>query len=225
MKGFTKLKNLCLEFLTAGLDFLGGPLLLFFLRSRGIRTYAASQFFQYPVEVLKQTLLISICFFLIFGAFLLALRKNFLKSMGLEISGSFQIGCVSVLILLLVMAAAFAVRRTEDPRQIFWNLCYYVFIIGLPEEFVFRGACPWLLRSFPWQVRYLLPNFLFAMIHVVAFGRFEPLTSEIFSEFLLTQMPGLMASGCCLQLMKERTGTLWTSILLHGLMDFSILFL
>ena len=225
MTAFSKFKNLCLVFLIAGLDFLGGPLLLYYLRSRGIRTYSVSQFFQYPAQVLQQNLLISVCVILVLFSFLLVLRKKFWKAMGLKIENDLQLFSMGAAVFLLVMAAAFGIRRTGNPREIFFNLFYYVVFIGFTEEFIFRGACSWLLRYFPWQIRYLLPNFLFATIHILAFSRFEPVTLPILLQFLKVQMPGLMASGCCLQLTKDYTGTLWVPVLLHGLMDFSILFL
>lgn len=225
MNKFSKLKNICLVFFIAGLDLLGGPLLLYCFRQHGAALFPANQFTAHPAEVLRQIFMLSLCFFLIFAAFWRKLKKNFWKEMGLKIQNSFQRDCAAILILLLILAGALGIRRSEDPVQVIFSLLYYVFAIGFTEEFLFRGACDWLLKCFPWQVRYLLPSFLFGMIHIVAYGGFEPVTWRLVLEFMTAQLPGLMGSGCCLQLVRDRTGTLWVPVLLHGLMDFSILFL
>ena len=221
----SKLKKLLLVFLITALDLLCGPFLLMVLGRWGYPTYSVTQFDEYPGKVLLQTILLSVYFLILFLSFRYILKNNFLRDMGLLVNTHVQLQYLSLLGILLVISAAIAVRRTEKPFLILYGLFYFVFAVGFTEEFLIRGACVYLLKEFPWQIKYLLPNFLFAMLHIFAYTGFEPLTLEIFREFVTTQLWTLMASGCCLQLLKECTGTLWVPILIHGLMDFCITFL
>ena len=220
-----KVKNICLVFLITALDLLCGPFLLVALGRRGYPTYSVTDFQQYPGKVLLQTVILSAYFLILFLSFRGILKQNFKRAMGLLAETPFLLQCLSVLGILLVMAAALGIRRTGQPGQILYGLLYFVFAVGFTEEFLIRGVCVYLLKDFSWQVKYLLPNFLFAMLHIFAYAGFEPLTVEIFREFAVNQLWTLMASGCCLQLLKDRTGTLWVPILVHGLMDFYITFL
>ena len=221
----SKVKNICLVFLITALDLICGPFLLVVLGRQGYTTYSVTDFEQYPGKVLLQTVFLSVYFLILFLSFRGILKENFQKAMGFCTETPFQVQSLSLLGILLAIAAALAIRRTEKPGLILYGLFYFVFAVGFTEEFLIRGVCVYLLKDFSWQVKYLLPNFLFAMLHVFAYAGFEPLTVEIFREFAVNQLWTLTASGCCLQLLKDRTGTLWVPILVHGLMDFYITFL
>ena len=220
-----KVKNLVLVFLVTALDLCFGPFLLVLLSRGGYSAYAVTDFEQYPGKVLMQTAMLSVYslgLLLVFGCIL---KRNFGKAMALEIRTYHQLRSVFLLGILLLAAAAVGIKRTGKPLVILYGLLYFVFAVGFQEEFLIRGVCVHLLKDFPWQIQYLLPNFLFAMLHIFAYGGFEPITLEIFKEFVSTQLWTLMASGCCLQLLKERSGCLWVPIMIHGLMDFYITFL
>ena len=225
MEKLSKLKNLLLVFLITALDLLCGPFLLVTLGRWGYPRYPVTEFERYPREVFLQMVILSAYFILLFLTFYCILKKNFFKDMGLSVHTPLQMQWLSFLGILLVIAAAVGIRRTEKPALMLYGLFYFVFAVGFTEEFLIRGVCVFLLREFPWQVKYLLPNFLFAFLHIFAYAGFEPLTLEICRDFAFHQLWPLMASGCCLQLLKDRTGTLWVPVLIHGLMDFYITFL
>lgn len=225
MKRASKIKNLLLVFLITALDLCFGPFLLVLLNRAGGQTYSVADFEMYPWKVLLQTATLSMYSVVLLLIFWRSLGHNFGKAMALEIHTPAQIQSVALLGILLVIAAAVGIRRTGKPLMILYGLLYFVFAVGFAEEFLIRGVCVHLLRDFPWQVQYLLPNFLFAMLHIFAFGGFAPISLDVFTAFVRTQLWTLMASGCCLQLLKNHTGSLWVSILIHGLMDFCIAFL
>ena len=220
-----KMKKIGLVLLITALDLLFGPFLLVVLGRMGYPTYSVTEFEQYPGKVLLQTALLSTYFLILFLIFRSVLKEKFSKAMGLRAETSLQIQWLALMGILLVIAAAVGIRRTEKPIQILYGLFYFVFAVGFTEEFLIRGVCVYLLKDFSWQVKYLLPSFLFAMLHIFAYAGFAPLTLDLFKEFAVNQLWTLMASGCCLQLLKDRTGTLWVPILVHGLMDFCITFL
>ena len=225
MEKASKAKNLILVFLVTALDLCFGPFLLVLLSRGGYSTYAVTDFEQYPGKVLMQTAMLSAYSLGLLLVFWYILKRNFAKAMALEIRTPLQLRIVFLLGILMLAAAAVGIQRTGKPCMILYGLLYFAFAVGFQEEFLIRGVCVHLLRDFPWQIQYLLPNFIFAMLHIFAYGGFGPITMEVFKEFVSTQLWTLMASGCCLQLLKDHSGCLWVPIMVHGLMDFCITFL
>ena len=225
MERILKFRNLLLVFLVTALDLLSGPFLLFVLKNRGIQIYSATQIARYPAQVLAQNLLLCIYPLVLFLICRRLLKESFGRAMCLRLVSPSQWSWTGLLTMLLVIAAALGIRRTGEPVKILYGAVYFVFAVGFAEEFLTHGVCVYLLKDFPWQIRYLLPNFLFALAHVLAFSGFRPVSGPMFLEFVQVQFWPLMASGCCLQLLKDRTGTLWVPVLIHGLMDFCMTYL
>ena len=217
-----KWRNFLLVFVFSGLDLLSGPWLLLQLKTRGYRIIPPAHASEDPGLFLLQTILLSAySVFLVLGC-RAVLKERFGKAMGLSLKGSRLL--VGGLVLFLAGVLGIGIRRTGDGLTMVLGFIYFVFAVGFTEEFLYRGLCVWLLKDFPWQVRYLLPNFIFAMLHIFAYNQFMPLNSGDVIRFMTSEMPVLMASGCCLQILKDRTGTLWVPILLHGALDFMSLF-
>ena len=191
----SEMKNVGMVFLITALDLLCGPFLLVIMGRMGYPAYSVTEFEQHPGKVLLQTALLSVYFLILFFTFRCMLKENFPKAMGLCAETPSQLQWLSMLGILLVIAAAVGIRRTEKPVQILYGIFYFVFAVGFTEEFLIRGVCVYLLKDFSWQVKYLLPSFLFAMLHVFAYAEFEPLTLEILREFALHQLWPLMASA------------------------------
>ena len=74
---------------------------------------------------------------------------------------------------------------------------YYLVFIGFGEEFLCRDVCTDFLWEASPPVRYLVPNLCFAMLHLFARTGW-----------------GVIA--------KEKSGSLWLPVLLHALMDYSV---
>ena len=220
-----KYLNILLVLLVVALDFFLGPGILYLTKIHGGPVYRLGQAGSHPLAFLFQSLMLSLWPIVLWAVFKGRLKQNFGKAMGLKLTGPFQWGAAGFLILLLGAMTALGISRTGDSRQVVMALLYYLVFVALTEEFVIRGVCVYLLRDFPWQLRYLLPSFLFAVIHIFAFGGFQPMTWELVRRFFLSECFGLMASGCCFQLLKDWTGTLWVPILIHAMLDFSAVFM
>lgn len=87
-----------------------------------------------------------------------------------------------------------------------------------------RGVCVGLLRDEPAAVRYLVPNILFAAMHVFAYADFGAITASYLVRFVCSQMAGLVAIGCLFQYLKEKSGSLWIPVLVHAVLDYTAVF-
>ena len=85
-----------------------------------------------------------------------------------------------------------------------------------------RDACTWFLQDFDWPVRYLIPNVCFALLHVFYAVGWQQVTGTALFRFAASDLLGYAIGGCLLQLFKEKSGTLWLPVLLHTLMDYSV---
>ena len=125
------------------------------------------------------------------------------------------------LVLLGMTAYGLAVKR--DGTAVLCGLVYYLAFVAFPEEFVSRDVCTHLLRREAGQVRYLIPNVLFALMHVFNYTGLFLLYPEGLGRFLLA-FPSLLAIGCLMQYLKEKTGTIWIPVLLHAIIDYRFVF-
>ena len=228
MNAMTKLqkgKAILMVLLVTGLDLLFGPFLLYLLKVSGVETYSVLGASDHLPQVLLQTLVLSAYSIVLLTVFIVKYKKKFPEIFFLKVRGPVQWIWVGVLMLMLILMTGIGIQRTGDPGTILFCLGYYVLAIGFTEEFLIRGVCVHFLRDFSWQVQYLLPSFLFAMLHVFAYNGFMPLELHDLWRFMTSEMLGIVACGCCFQLVKERSGTLWVPILLHGILDFSACFL
>ena len=105
--------------------------------------------------------------FLVFLA-LVFCKKRFVQAMQLTVpkGKTRKIAVLLLFLLLIVTAAALIVK--PDKITVLYSLFYYTVFIAFCEEFVVRGVCVGLLRDEPAAVRYLVPNILFAAMHVFA---------------------------------------------------------
>lgn len=154
--------------------------------------------------------------------FTLYLKKNFASGMYLILRGKTQRITAGVLCAAALGLAAYCLIVKEDRITILFSLLYYFVFIAFAEEFVFRDVCTYFLRDASWPIRYLIPNLCFAVLHVFAYANWGKITGAYLLHFFSADMLGLVAMGCCFQLLKEKSGTIWISVLLHGLMDFTV---
>lgn len=206
-----------------GLELLFGPGLIYLLNSRGIEIYSVSTASEHPGAILLQWGIISI-YPAILSLLVWKWRKNsFLHDMYLEIHGKRQKIFIIILSIILALMSIIAIEKTRDFLLVALNLLYYLVVVAFTEEFILRGICPFLLKDFPKPVIYLLPNVLFALLHIFAYNGFHTLNMEYVMQFMSSQMLGLILCGIIFQLLKEYTGTLWIPVLIHCILDFSIL--
>ena len=95
-------------------------------------------------------------------------------------------------------------------------------VVAFGEEFVIRDACTFILRGASWPLRYLLPNFFFALLHIFNYAGWGEISGSVLLSFLFNGVMGYVVGGCLLQLLKEKSGSIWLPVLLHCLMDYSI---
>ena len=172
--------------------------------------------------ILLQNLMILIVPILIFVIFLLALKKDFATEMYLRIKGKWQWTGVVVLMLGLAGILTYHLINREDKITAIYLLFYYVFVIAFTEEFVCRDACTYLLKNEKSIIRFIVPNLLFALMHIFNYSGWGEMTGEYIISFIRNDMIVLFFVGCLNQALKEKTGTIWIPVLLHAAWDFAL---
>lgn len=211
--------SISLVFLVVGLDLLFGPGLLYFMKSIGVELCSNSQASIYPIKCLLQWGILSI-YPAILALILWKRRKqDFIKDMYLQIRGKKQKIFVIILSTILLIMTVVMVIKTDDFLFVALNLLFFLVPIALAEEFVIRGVCPFLLRDCSKLTTYILPNILFAGLHIFAYNNFQTMNIDYVVYFLSSQMIRLFLMGLFFQLLKDFSGTLWAPILLHAIID------
>lgn len=155
--------------------------------------------------------------------FALILKRDFFSGMYMTIKGKWQ-KITAVLLMAVILAfTAYGLAVKPDRVSILLSLFYYLVFVAFAEEFVIRDACTYFLREFPWPLRYLVPNFIFALLHVFSYSGWGRISSRILLDFLLNGVLGYVFGGCLLQLLKEKSGSIWLPVLVHCLADYSII--
>ena len=221
-KGKFALKILAV-FLICAADMLFAAWVIYAEKQKGtlLSVRAASS---HMPQLFAQNLLTSaVPAFLVFLA-LVFCKKRFVQAMQLTVpkGKTRKIAVLLLFLLLIVTAAALIVK--PDKITVLYNLFYYTVFIAFCEEFVVRGVCVGLLRDEPAAVRYLVPNILFAAMHVFAYADFGAITASYLVRFVCSQMAGLVAMGCLFQYLKEKSGSLWIPVLVHAVLDYTAVF-
>lgn len=115
-----------------------------------------------------------------------------------------------------------ALVMKEDKITVLYSLLYYTVFVAFTEEFVVRDVCVYLLRAENKWVHYLVPNLLFAGMHLFAYADWGKITLSYVISFVTSQMLGLVVIGCLFQFLKEKSGTIWVPVLVHAILDYSI---
>lgn len=150
------------------------------------------------------------------------LKKDFPARMYLRLDGKWQRVAALILGGGILALTAYCLIVKEDRITVLFSLFYYLVFVGFEEEFVCRDVCTDFLRDAAWPVRYLVPNLCFAMLHLFERTGWGAVTGADLVRFLTADLAGLTVSGCLFQLFKEKSGTLWLPVLLHALMDYSV---
>ena len=149
------------------------------------------------------------------------LKKALPARMYFTLKGTWQRMTALLLCIAILGITVYCLAAKGDPGTILFNLLYYLLFISFTEEFVVRSVCADLLHTASWPIRYLVPNASFALMHVFSYAQFGTITGSYLVRFLTSDFLGLVFGGCMFQLLKEKSGTIWIPILLHGLMDYT----
>ena len=156
--------------------------------------------------------------------FALVLKKDFFSSMYMTLKGRWQRITAAVLIAAILGFTVYGLAVKPDKVSILLSLFYYLVIIAFAEEFVIRDTCTYFLRDASWPLRYLLPNFFFALPHLFNYAGWDAINGGVLINFLFNGvLLGYVLGGCLLQLLKEKSISIWLPVLLHCLMDYSII--
>ena len=168
--------------------------------------------------IFVQNLIVEAVPILLFFLFLFRLGKNFQTEMYLKITGKMQKCTVGILGGILLALALWCLVTKADKVTVLYNLLYYTVFIAFAEEFVVRGVCVYLVRGEKPYIRYLAPNLLFAVMHLFSYANWGAITVPYVISFVSSELLGLLTMGCIFQFLKEKSGTLWTAVLVHAIL-------
>lgn len=172
--------------------------------------------------IFRQSLIVSMAAILVILIFFIILRKNFVSEMYLKISEKKQKITVFILTAILLAVTVFCLITKADKITILYNLLYYTVFIALEEELLVRGVCVYLLKDESNYIRYLVPNILFAAMHLFSYANWGKITLVYVFSFITSQMLGLVLTGCIFQYLKEKSGTIWIPVLVHAILDYMV---
>ena len=172
--------------------------------------------------IFRQSVAVSIVAIIIFLIFFILLRGRFVSEMYLKVSEKKQKTAVFILTVILLAVTVFCLFTKEDKITILYNLLYYTVFIALEEEFLIRGICVYLLKDENNYIRYLVPNILFAAMHLFSYASWGEITPVYVFSFITSQMLGLVLTGCIFQYLKEKSGTIWIPVLVHAILDYMV---
>ena len=202
-------------------DILWATGLIYFWKEKGVLLSVRNASLNLP-GIFIQNLAVNLPTVLLMIFMWVKLRKNFTEKMYFKISGKWQKTLAVILLIALAGITIFCLVTKEDKVTILYNLLYYVIFIGFTEEFVVRDVCTWLLRKEQGMIRYLVPNVAFAAMHLFSYANWGKITIPYVLTFVTTEMVGLVCVGCAFQSLKERSGTIWLPMLLHGFLDYLV---
>ena len=202
-------------------------LLSTFLLYRGVQSgsvlsvrHAAAQPMAFLLQCLRECLLPAALLIL----FAIVLKKDFASALYFRLRGKWQRTVAAILTTVIIGFTLYGLITKQDKASILVSLLYYLVAIAFSAEFVTRDACTWFLRDSSWPLRYLLPNGIFALLHLFLYAEWGEIGSEVLIRFFTTgTFLGYVLMGCLFQLFKEKSGSIWLPVLLHGLMDYSVI--
>ena len=173
--------------------------------------------------ILTQNLITSAFSILIFIIFLVILKHRFADEMYFKIKGKIPVVMVLSLVVILMSFTILCLITKQDKITVFYNLFYYVFFIAFFEEFIFRDVFPFLLKDEKTVIRYLVPGIMFGIVHLFNYSGWQNLSAEYIIQFFTTKFLGLVFSSFIFQFIKEKSGTICIPVLMHAIMDYSII--
>ena len=155
--------------------------------------------------------------------FAVLLKKDFSSALYFRLRGKWQRAVAALLAAMILGFTLYGLITKQDKASVLVSLLYYLVVVAFCEEFVIRDACTNFLRDSSWPLRYLLPHGIFAQLHLFLYAEWGEIGAEVLIGFFANAFLGYVFMGCLFQLFKERSGSLWLPVLLHGLMDYSVI--
>ena len=199
------IKKLVLIFLICAADILWSAGFIYLWKTKGVVLSVKEASVNIP-GIFVQNLIVEAVPILLFFLFLFRLGKNFQKC------------TVGILGGILLALALWCLVTKADKVTVLYNLLYYTVFIAFAEEFVVRGICVYLVRGEKPYIRYLAPNLLFAAMHLFSYANWGAITVPYVISFVSSELLGLLTMGCIFQFLKEKSGTLWTAVLVHAIL-------
>ena len=182
--------------------------------------HAAAQPVLFLLQCLRECLLPAVLLIL----FAALLKKDFSSALYFRLWGKWQRAAAAILMAAILGFALYGLVTKQDKASVLISLLYYLVVVAFSEEFVIRDACTYLLRDSSWPLRYLLPNAIFALLHLFLYAEWGEIGADVLIRFFTTgTFFGYVSMGCLFQLFKEKSGSIWLPVLLHGLMDYSVI--
>ena len=181
--------------------------------------HAAAQPMAFLLQCLRECLLPAALLIL----FAIVLKKDFASALYFRLRGKWQRTVAAILTTVIIGFTLYGLITKQDKASILVSLLYYLVVIAFSEEFVIRDACTWFLRDNSWPLGYLLPNAIFALLHLFLYAEWGEISGEVLIRFFAGSFLGYVLMGCLFQLFKEKSGSIWLPVLLHGLMDYSVI--
>ena len=215
------IKKLMLIFLVCAADILWSAGFIYLWKTEGVALSVKEASANIP-GIFAQNLIVEAVPILLFFLFLFRRGKNFQTEMYLRITGKMQKRTIGILSGILLVLALWCLVTKADKVTVLYNLLYYTVFIAFAEEFVVRGICVYLVRDEKSYIRYLAPNLLFAAMHLFSYANWGAITVPYVISFVSSELLGLLTMGCIFQFLKEKSGTLWTAVLVHAILDYSV---
>ncbi len=195
---------------------------LFYRKSQAGEVISARLSSGQPTAFLWQCAREFLCPGVLLILFALVLKRDFFSIMYMTLKGKWQRITAAVLTAGILGITVYGLAVKPDKDSVLLSLFYYLLIVAFTEEFVIRDACTYFLRNAAWPLRYLLPNLFFALPHIFNYAGWSAISGSVLLSFLFNGLLGYVVVGCLLQLLKEKSGSIWLPVLLHCLMDYSI---
>lgn len=172
--------------------------------------------------IFSQHIIISAIPILLFLICRVVLKKRFATEMYTRITSKKQWIIIFTLLSILLGITTYCLITKTDTITIVYNLLYYTVFVAFTEEFVVRDVCTYLLKEEKRYIRYLVPNILFAAMHLFSYANWGQITVVYVVQFVSSQMLGLVVMGCAFQYLKEKSNSIWVPVLVHAIMDYLV---
>ena len=143
-----------------------------------------------------------------------------------NIPGIFRQSLIVSMAAILVILIFFIILRKNFVSEMYLKISEkkqkITVFIALEEELLVRGVCVYLLKDESNYIRYLVPNILFAAMHLFSYANWGKITPVYVFSFITSQMLGLVLTGCIFQYLKEKSGTIWIPVLVHAILDYMV---
>lgn len=150
---------------------------------------------------------------LIFPLVLIVVYRNKLSELGINKS--------KLSIVLLLIYVLFFVLHSDYTVKGVYRAFFYLFIVALPEEFIYRGYIYSNLKKYNRTSAIIISGILFGIMHSIL----PSITSESNISTMImdmfNQLGGGIVSGLIFISYLEMSGSIFVPIFIHALLDYS----